>query len=115
MASLLSGKFLGKKLRSLRKARGWSQNELGRRIGAHVTSISDWERGDNEPSGRHVVSLARELKVNVDELYGSDDDEEDQVRRLRQIRAELVLAGRDDIAEDLRLLAIVSSIDGGQS
>jgi len=68
--------FDGARLRAARNARRLSQSELGARINAHVTSISDWERGANGPSGRHVASLSRELGVDVDEFYGDADDEE---------------------------------------
>lgn len=70
-------RFRGERLRALRKARGFSQTQLGQRIGAHVTSISDWERGANAPSGRHVASLARELDVAAEHFYGSEDDDEE--------------------------------------
>lgn len=67
--------FDGARLREARKARGLSQSQLGSLIGAHVTSISDWERGANAPSGRHIASISRELGVSVEELYGDDDEE----------------------------------------
>lgn len=69
-------KFQGHRLRALRSERNLSQGELGRRIGAHTTSVSDWERGDNSPSGRHVFSLARELGVPVEHFYAEDEDAE---------------------------------------
>lgn len=69
-------RFRGERLRELRRARGDSQTRLGQRIGAHVTSISDWERGDNAPSPRHVASLARELGVPIEHFYGDAEDEE---------------------------------------
>lgn len=105
MSSLNTQVFRGDRLRKMRKAAGWSQSVLGAKIGAHVTSISDWERGDNEPSGRHIAGLAREFGVTAEFFYGDNLDEEDRVVRLRRLRAELVLAGRDDLAEDLRRLA----------
>lgn len=73
MSTAASGRFNGQKLRQLRTDRGWSQAEVGRRIGAHVTSISDWERGANAPSGRHVVALAREFSVSAEVFYGDAD------------------------------------------
>lgn len=69
--------FDGARLRMARNAKGLSQSVLARRINAHVTSISDWERGANAPSGRHVASLSRELDVPVGEFYGDADEEED--------------------------------------
>lgn len=93
--------FRGDRLRALRKAAALSQGQLGARIGAHTTSVSDWERGDNAPSGRHVASLSRELGVSAEHFYGDDADEEDHVARLRRVRAALVLNGHDDLAADL--------------
>lgn len=62
-------------MRAARKDKGLSQTQLGQRIGAHVTSISDWERGDNAPSGRHVASLSREFGIPAEDFYGDDDAE----------------------------------------
>lgn len=73
----ISGRqFNGAKLRSLRNKKGWSQGELGRRIGAHTTSVSDWERGDNAPSGRHIAGLTRELEVSAEHFYDESEDME---------------------------------------
>lgn len=79
--AITSRVFNGAHLRALRTQKEWSQGELGRRIGAHTTSISDWERGSNAPSGRHVVGLCREFGVAVEEFYGDDEDAE--VARMR--------------------------------
>lgn len=88
MSQIQARSFRGDRLRVLRKARGFSQTELGSRIAAHVTSISDWERGANEPSGRHVASLSRELGVAAEHFYADDEDEEDAVADLlKSIRA----------------------------
>jgi len=53
-----------------------SQGALGQRIGAHITSVSDWERGDNAPSGRYVVALASEFGVPAEHFYSDDEEEE---------------------------------------
>lgn len=87
MSTFQARTFRGDRLREARKARGLSQTGLGEKIGAHVTSISDWERGDNAPSGRHVASLSRELGIDVDSFYADPDDEED-----RDLLTDLALA-----------------------
>ena len=50
---------------------------------------------------RHLIEDALEMKR--DELE-PDDEEEDPEMRMRRIRAELVLTGRDDLADELRKL-----------
>ena len=39
------GRLTGDEARFLRKRLGWTQDELGQRIGANKITISDWERG----------------------------------------------------------------------
>jgi transcriptional regulator with XRE-family HTH domain len=65
---------IGKWIRRHRTERGWSQTQLGGRINAHVTSVSDWERGDNLPSARHLATLAA---VFGDRPPAEEEDEEE--------------------------------------
>lgn len=72
--------FSGAKLKSLREAikaetagRKGSQSWLAYTIGAHVTSISDWERGANAPSPRHLSALAQALGCEMDDLFAMKD------------------------------------------
>lgn len=78
VSSLHARIFRGDRLKELRNTAQpkMSQGQLAAKIGAHVTSISDWERGANAPSGRHVASLARVFEVDAEHFYGSDDDED---------------------------------------
>jgi len=68
--------FRGDRLKAAREAMRKSQSRLAREIGAHVTSVSDWERNKNAPSGRYVAALCANLAVTPEYLYGEDDDEE---------------------------------------
>jgi transcriptional regulator with XRE-family HTH domain len=52
-----------------------SQTWLADAIGAHPTSVSDWERGDTQPSTRHLMSIAGALGVTVESLCGSPEVE----------------------------------------
>lgn len=45
-----------------------SQTWLADAIGAHPTSVSDWERGRTQPSLRHLMSVASVLGVTVESL-----------------------------------------------
>ena len=54
---------LAKNLRSLRDARGWSQEELAFEAGMHRTYISDIERCARNPTIEVVDKLAQTLKV----------------------------------------------------
>jgi transcriptional regulator with XRE-family HTH domain len=70
-------KPLGARIRQARKAANLSQTQLARKIGAHVTSVSDWERGKNAPSARHLLGIAKATGTNIAD-FGVDDDRDDE-------------------------------------
>ena len=59
---------LGKNVRRLRLAKGWSQEDYADRVGIHRTYVSDIERGRRNPTITVVEKLAKPLKVSVREL-----------------------------------------------
>jgi transcriptional regulator with XRE-family HTH domain len=59
----------GKKLRSIRKKVGISQEELGFRAGIHRTYVGAIERGEQNVSIENVYKLAKALKVSEKELF----------------------------------------------
>jgi DNA-binding XRE family transcriptional regulator len=108
------GRFRGEKLQAAREAlkratggKKGSQSWLAFTIGAHVTSISDWERGENEPSLRHAAAICAvpEFNLSIADLFGTedaedDDEEADPVADLmtairRVIREEVVRASEE--------------------
>lgn len=56
------------RLRELRERRGWSQGELGLKIGVTWQTISRWELGKNQPKFEEFVKLANAFGVTLDEL-----------------------------------------------
>jgi DNA-binding XRE family transcriptional regulator len=59
----------GRRVRELRKARGFSQEELAHRAGIHWTYLGGIERGERNPALVNIVRIARALKVPVAELF----------------------------------------------
>ncbi len=64
-------KRLGRNVRRLRQAKGWSQEELGFRAEIHRTYISGVERGERNPTVTVVAELARALKVPPSKLLAA--------------------------------------------
>lgn len=56
------------KLMSLRKARGWSQEELGERLGVTRQTVSKWELGATTPEMEKLVAMSELFGITVDEL-----------------------------------------------
>lgn len=61
-------KRLGARIRELRDARGWSQEELAHRIGVDRTYQSDVERGQRNFGVLLVFLYAKALRVTPDDL-----------------------------------------------
>ncbi len=58
----------GEKLQALRKARGWSQEELAGQIHVSRQTLSKWESGGAVPDTENVIALSRIFGVTTDYL-----------------------------------------------
>ena len=56
---------LGARVRALREARDWSQEELADRAGLHRTYVSSVERGVRNPTVTVMARLASALGVSL--------------------------------------------------
>jgi transcriptional regulator with XRE-family HTH domain len=62
-------KNLGKRVRALRLAHGWSQEELGERCALDRTYVSGVERGVRNPTVSVLTALAGGLGVRLTDLF----------------------------------------------
>ncbi len=62
-------KAFRKKLRTLRRERGISQEKLGEKADLHPTYIGMIERGEKSPTLDTIVKLAQALDVSLIELF----------------------------------------------
>ena len=60
---------LGQRVRELRLAEGWSQEELGSRCGLDRTYVSGIERGVRNPTLSVMESLVAGLGISVGDLF----------------------------------------------
>jgi putative transcriptional regulator len=73
-------------LKTLRKAKGYTQEELAIKIHVIRQTISKWEKGLSVPDAEVLSRIADVLEVSVGELLGADIKEE---------------ANRNEVAEQL--------------
>jgi transcriptional regulator with XRE-family HTH domain len=64
---MMSG--VGKEVRSLREAKGWSQAKLAVETGMAVSGISQIENDKRNPNSATLTKLARALEVEVADLF----------------------------------------------
>lgn len=60
---------LGKRIRHLRKVKGWSQEFLADKAGMHRTYLWGVEQGVRNPSVRQVAQIAEALNVPLASLF----------------------------------------------
>jgi transcriptional regulator with XRE-family HTH domain len=60
---------LGQRVRQLRTARGWTQEELAARASLHPTYVGSVERGERNLGLDNLIKLARALGVRPGELF----------------------------------------------
>ena len=63
---------LAEKIMTLRKQRGWSQEELAQQLSVSRQSVSKWESGKGLPEVSLMRPLADALGVTVDELLAGE-------------------------------------------
>ena len=61
-------KNLGYTIKSLRKSKGWTQAELGEKLGVSDKTISSWEKGRTEPDLNALVQLSDVLGASVHKI-----------------------------------------------
>jgi len=65
--------LVGRRIKELRKARGWRQIDLAEQAGLNENYISDLEIGKKEICLRAMQSIARALSVKTADLLAVDE------------------------------------------
>ncbi|MBQ4051600.1 MAG: helix-turn-helix transcriptional regulator [Oscillospiraceae bacterium] len=94
---------IGTKLRTLRRGRDLTQEEVAAHLGISFQAVSKWERGDGYPDITLLPALARYFGVTTDELLGVDEiAAAEKYREINRIWQENRTAGRH--AENVTLM-----------
>jgi transcriptional regulator with XRE-family HTH domain len=82
---------LGLRIRALREARDWSQEDLGSRLTPRVSraSIAYIETGRQRVLAHTLVALARIFDVDLPELLPEEKKEKEAERARKRVSAEL--------------------------
>lgn len=71
-------------LKTIRKNKGITQEELATKLNVVRQTISKWEKGLSVPDSDLLIRLAEILEVNVSQLLGSKVEEEQNQNELAQ-------------------------------
>lgn len=85
-------------LKTLRKQKGFSQEELATRLHVVRQTISKWEKNISVPDADTLIRLAEILEVSVSELLGTKIEDEnatsDVAEQLSRINEQLAIKNR---------------------
>ena len=85
-------------LKSARKAKGFTQDELASRLNVVRQTISKWEKGLSVPDADMLIRIAEMLEMSVSELLGAkienEDSQNDIAEQLSRINEQLAVKNR---------------------
>ena len=99
----------GKRLRSFRKRKNFTQKEIAFRIGVSEQAVSKWENGECLPDVYNLKVLGQLLRISVDTLLATENDNFERVIETIKIggaefeiveKPETILAGKVIYAKD---------------
>ena len=90
--------MFGENLKTLRKQKGFSQEELAARLHVVRQTVSKWEKNLSVPDADTLIRLAEILEVSVSELLGAKIENEnttsDVAEQLSRINEQLAIKNR---------------------
>ncbi len=63
---------LGENINTLRKEKGFSQENLAEKVNVTRQTISNWELGETSPNPEQLILLSKAFDKSIDELVGND-------------------------------------------
>ncbi|MDR0446597.1 MAG: helix-turn-helix domain-containing protein [Oscillospiraceae bacterium] len=101
---------VGTKIRTLRRARELTQEELAVSLGVSFQAVSKWERGDGYPDITLLPHIAGYFNVSLDELLGADEEhKEADIAEARKEHWRRQQASGDYEADDPRVIAVLDN------
>lgn len=75
-------KMIGKRLKTIRRKAGDSQERLAERLYVAPATICSWEQGRSIPDGQKLVAICKYYNVSADYLLGISDVDSRYEQRL---------------------------------
>ncbi len=99
--------LIGRRIKSLRRMRGYSQEKLAEIMGVSSKYLSSIERGEENPTLDLFLKLSQGLDVRIHEIFKSDP-EENEPRILRKRLKALVGEVKDENL--IRIMQILEAL-----
>ena len=83
--------MLAENIKTLRKQKGFSQEEVAARLNVVRQTVSKWEKGYSVPDADMLEKLSEVLEVPVSDLLGKPSEAAEQSSELEKISAQLAI------------------------
>lgn len=98
--------LLGRRIRSLRTQKGWTQQELGDNADINYKFLGEIERGQQNPSFGILAKIASALKVDLPELFRFEHETTDR----KEIENRIARIIKDIPDEDLSRIFLIFQV-----
>ncbi|URZ87354.1 helix-turn-helix domain-containing protein [Floricoccus penangensis] len=83
---------IGNQIKEKRREKGWTQEELGRKLNVTRAAVSNWEASRNYPDIKTIVDISDILSISLDKLLKGDTEMVDKiVKDNKKIRKERLI------------------------
>lgn len=79
---------IGPRIQTLRRSRGWTQEQLAQALKVSWQAVSKWEAGQAMPDGANLVALSRAFGVSMDSLLLGEEAMPDSYAGVRDAQAD---------------------------
>ncbi len=100
-------KIFGKRLRSLRRAKDMTQEQVAERAGLSLQSVGEIERGRGNPTLVNVERLSDALDVELTELFDLGDVKMTREQAVQEILARLEGATEEQVRALLTMVRVL--------
>ena len=81
---------LADKIVHLRKANGWSQEDLAERLNVSRQSISRWEGATAQPDAANILQLSKLFGVTTDYLLNDEYESDNDIPKVKQVNSDSI-------------------------
>jgi transcriptional regulator with XRE-family HTH domain len=102
--------LLGRRIRSLRKSKDLTQEELGAKCDVHYKFIGAVERGEENPSLKTLEKIAEGLGVELFDLFRFKHEERDLIKIKKDLLETINQIEKEDTAKLQLILKIIHAL-----
>ncbi len=72
----LNMSYFSEKMMELRRSKGWSQEQLGEKLGVTRQTVSKWELGETTPEMEKIIAMSELFGISTDELIKGEQPQD---------------------------------------